>query len=87
MVVWKKAGEASSKVGEFVRLTTTSAPASAVGQALPGEQVHPGGRRERHRLVPGGLQDLDDLRPDEAGPAQYGDLHAMHLPVTVWSDC
>lgn len=29
MDVWKKAGEASSKVGEFVRLTTTSAPATA----------------------------------------------------------
>jgi hypothetical protein len=27
--VWKKASEASSKVGEFVRLTTTSTPATA----------------------------------------------------------
>ena len=34
MVVRKKAGEASSNVGEFDRLTTTSAPASGLGQAL-----------------------------------------------------
>jgi hypothetical protein len=35
MVVWKNAGEASPKVGEFVRLTTTSAPASASGRPCP----------------------------------------------------
>ena len=35
MVVRKKAGEASSKVGEFVRLTTTSAPASASDRPCP----------------------------------------------------
>src|SRR5437763_3096194 len=33
--VWKKAGEASSKVGEFVRLTTTSAPATASSSPRP----------------------------------------------------
>jgi hypothetical protein len=35
MVCWKNAGEASSKVGEFVRLTTTPAPASACGRPAP----------------------------------------------------
>src|SRR5258706_8655938 len=35
MVVWKNAGEASSKVGEFVRLTTTSAPSSASERPRP----------------------------------------------------
>jgi hypothetical protein len=29
MEVWKNAGEASSNVGELVRLTTTSAPVTA----------------------------------------------------------
>src|SRR5215469_6663367 len=32
IVVWNHAGEASSKVGEFVRLTTTSAPSTASGR-------------------------------------------------------
>ncbi len=35
MVVLKNAGEASSKVGEFVRLTTTPAPVSASGRPCP----------------------------------------------------
>ena len=35
MVVWKNASEASSKVGEFVRLATTSAPFSASGRPRP----------------------------------------------------
>src|SRR6266536_1631456 len=35
MVVWKNAGEASSKVGEFVRLTTTAAPSSASERPRP----------------------------------------------------
>src|SRR6266511_2987620 len=35
MVVWKNAGEASSKVGELVRLTTTAAPSSASARPRP----------------------------------------------------
>src|SRR5262249_9456536 len=35
MVVWKNAGEASSKVGEFVRLTTTAVPSSASDRPRP----------------------------------------------------
>src|SRR3984957_14597203 len=41
MVVWKNAGEASSKVGEFVRLTTTSAPLSASGKPRPLSRFRP----------------------------------------------
>lgn len=33
--VWKKPIEASSKVGEFVRLTTTSAPETAASSPSP----------------------------------------------------
>jgi hypothetical protein len=74
MVFWTNAGEASSKVGEFVRLTTTSAPFSASGRPCPAEQVHAGRRRVRHRLVPARVQDLDYLRSDEPGSADDGDL-------------
>src|SRR6266511_4321136 len=35
IVVWKNAGEASSKVGELVRLTTTAAPSSASARPRP----------------------------------------------------
>jgi hypothetical protein len=35
IVVWKNAGEASSKVGESVRFTTASAPANASGKPFP----------------------------------------------------
>src|SRR5215472_10554350 len=41
MVVWKNAGEASSKVGEFVRLTTTPAPSSASGRPCPVSRSRP----------------------------------------------
>jgi hypothetical protein len=41
IVVWKNAGEASSKVGESVRLTTTSAPANASGKPFPLNRSNP----------------------------------------------
>ena len=41
MVFWKNAGEASSKVGELVRLTTTSAPFSASGRPCPLSRSRP----------------------------------------------
>jgi hypothetical protein len=40
-VVWKNASEAPSKVGEFVRLTTTSAPFSASGRPRPLSRPRP----------------------------------------------
>jgi hypothetical protein len=46
-----------------------------LGQAPPAEQVHTGGERVRHRLVPARIEDLDYLRPDEPGPADDSDLH------------
>jgi hypothetical protein len=52
-----------------------------LGQALPAEQVHAGGRRVRHRLVPARVQDLDYARSDEPGPTDDSDLHVFGLLV------
>src|SRR5262249_8700456 len=47
------------------------------GQSLAGDDVHASVRRRRQRVVAVRAQLCDELRPDQAGPADYDDLHRV----------
>src|SRR5690606_6379127 len=46
------------------------------GQALAGYRIDAGARRGGQGFVPLAVQDIDDFRPDQAGPTDDYDLHA-----------
>jgi hypothetical protein len=75
MEVRKKSRDASSNVGEFATLTTTSAPSSAWVQALARDQVEAGGQRRGDGLVPGCGELPGHLRADQSGTADDSEPH------------
>ncbi|BBJ44141.1 hypothetical protein SSPO_068590 [Streptomyces antimycoticus] len=63
----RRVGQVDDDIGSRHRLV----------QPLAGDDVDSGGLRVRHRLVPGGVQVLDDLRSDQPGTADDCELHDM----------
>ena len=60
-------------------------PRHRLVQSLAADDVDAGGLRVRYRLVPGGVQILDDLRPDQSGTADDCELHDMPFVRRVMS--
>ena len=56
------------------------------GQPLAGDRVDAGVRRRRERVVAVVAQLLDELRPDEAGPADDNDLHLLSFRLSLVVD-
>ena len=82
--VWKKSiTAASSQAGAFDTSTTTWAPSSASCQSLAGERVDARVGRRRKRVVARLAQLLDELRADEAGPADDNDLHLVSFRCRI----
>ncbi|HEU4475816.1 MAG TPA: hypothetical protein VFR71_03865 [Methyloceanibacter sp.] len=65
----------SSKDGELVTSTMTSAPLSVLSDALAGEAVDTGRRRSRQDLVSARLEVGCKLAADQAGSTDDDDFH------------
>ena len=83
-VVWKKSSTAaSSQSGAFDTSTTTCAPSSAWSRPSPVYVSTPVSGDAASASCPAWRNLVDELRPDQAAPADDNDLHLVSFRLTA----